>query len=71
MRLWAEERRSGTDRAPDDAPTTTFSAVFGKFLAAWVFAGIALVLTFPLWIIVNYLGEPDNGATWSPTSAAG
>jgi ABC-2 type transport system permease protein len=43
-------------------PTTTFAAVLGKFLAAWVFAGIALLLTFPIWVIVNYLGEPDNGA---------
>jgi ABC-2 type transport system permease protein len=42
-------------------PTTTFAAVLGKFLAAWIFAGIALVLTFPLWLLVNYLGEPDNG----------
>jgi ABC-2 type transport system permease protein len=62
MRLWAEERRSGTIELLMTLPTTTFSAVLGKFLAAWVFAGIALALTFPIWIIVNYLGEPDNGA---------
>ena len=42
-------------------PTTTFAAVLGKFLAAWIFAGIALALTFPLWLAVNYLGQPDNG----------
>jgi ABC-2 type transport system permease protein len=42
-------------------PVSTFSAVFGKFLAAWIFAGIALALTFPVWITVNYLGDPDNG----------
>lgn len=62
MRLWAEERRSGTIELLMTLPTTTFSAVLGKFLAAWVFAGIALALTFPIWLIVNYLGEPDNGA---------
>jgi ABC-2 type transport system permease protein len=61
MRLWAEERRSGTIELLMTLPTTTFSAVLGKFLAAWIFAGIALVLTFPLWLLVNYLGEPDNG----------
>jgi ABC-2 type transport system permease protein len=62
MRLWAEERRSGTIELLMTLPTTTFAAVLGKFLAAWVFAGIALLLTFPIWLIVNYLGEPDNGA---------
>lgn len=61
MRLWAEERRSGTIELLMTLPTTTFAAVLGKFLAAWIFAGIALLLTFPLWITVNYLGEPDNG----------
>jgi ABC-2 type transport system permease protein len=62
MRLWAEERRSGTIELLMTLPTTTFAAVLGKFLAAWVFAGIALLLTFPIWLIVNYLGQPDNGA---------
>lgn len=62
MRLWAEERRSGTIELLMTLPTTTFAAVLGKFLAAWVFAGIALALTFPMWLIVNWLGQPDNGA---------
>jgi ABC-2 type transport system permease protein len=61
MRLWAEERRTGTIELLMTLPTTSFAAVLGKFLAAWIFAGIALVLTFPLWLAVNYLGEPDNG----------
>jgi ABC-2 type transport system permease protein len=61
MRLWAEERRTGTIELLMTLPTTAFSAVLGKFLAAWIFAGIALVLTFPLWLAVNYLGQPDNG----------
>lgn len=61
MRLWAEERRSGTIELLMTLPTTTFAAVLGKFLAAWIFAGIALLLTFPLWVTVNYLGDPDNG----------
>jgi ABC-2 type transport system permease protein len=62
MRMWAEERRSGTIEILMTLPTTTFAAVLGKFLAAWLFAGIALLLTFPIWIIVNYLGQPDNGS---------
>ena len=61
MRLWAEERRSGTIELLMTLPTTTFACVLGKFLAAWVFAGIALLLTFPLWLTVNWLGDPDNG----------
>jgi ABC-2 type transport system permease protein len=62
MRLWAEERRSGTVELLLTLPVTMFEAVLGKFLAAWAFTGIALVLTFPLWLTVNYLGNPDNGA---------
>ena len=42
-------------------PLSRLDIVVGKFLAAWVFAGIALGLTFPIWITVNYLGNPDNG----------
>src|SRR5918996_978035 len=61
MRLWAEERKTGTIEFLMTQPVTTFQAVLGKFLAAWLFVGIALVLTFPLWLTVNYLGNPDNG----------
>jgi ABC-2 type transport system permease protein len=61
MRLWAEERKSGTIELLLTLPITPWQAVLGKFLAAWVFAGIALLLTFPIWITVNYLGDPDNG----------
>jgi len=60
MRLWAEERKSGTIELLMTLPITTFQAVSGKFLAAWLFSGIALVLTFPIWITVNYIGNPDN-----------
>jgi ABC-2 type transport system permease protein len=62
MRLWAEERRSGSIELLMTMPITAWQAVLGKFLAAWAFAGIALGLTFPVWITVNYLGRPDNGA---------
>ncbi|WP_447593115.1 ABC transporter permease [Aquipseudomonas campi] len=62
MRLWAEERKSGSIELLMTLPITRFEAVTGKFLAAWVFAGIALLLTFPMIITVNYLGQPDNGA---------
>jgi ABC-2 type transport system permease protein len=61
MRLWAEERKGGTLELLLTLPIPTISAVLGKFLAAWAFAGIALALTFPIWITVNYLGNPDNG----------
>ncbi len=61
MRLWAEERKAGTLELLMTLPVSTFNAVFGKFLAAWIFTGISLALTFPVWITVNYLGDPDNG----------
>lgn len=61
MRLWSEERKQGTIELLLTLPITLGAAVLGKFLAAWAFAGIALVLTFPIWITVNYLGKPDNG----------
>ena len=60
MRLWAEERKSGSIELLMTLPITRFEAVTGKFLAAWVFAGIALLLTFPMVVTVNYLGEPDK-----------
>ncbi|MDP9064699.1 MAG: ABC transporter permease subunit [Pseudomonadota bacterium] len=62
MRLWAEERNSGSIELLMTLPVSLWQAVSGKFLAAWSFAGIALALTFPVWITVNYLGNPDNGA---------
>ena len=62
MRLWAEERKSGTIELLMTLPISRAEAVAGKFLAAWVFAGLALLLTFPMVLTVNYLGEPDNGA---------
>lgn len=61
MRLWAEERKTGTIELLMTLPVTLWQAVIGKFLAAWCFTGIALALTFPMWITVNYLGDPDNG----------
>ena len=61
MRLWAEERKSGTIELLMTLPVTSGQAVLGKFLAAWLFTGVALALTFPVWITVNYLGNPDNG----------
>ena len=65
MRLWAEERKSGTIELLMTLPITLVDAAVGKFLAAWVFVGIALDLTFPIWITVNYLGEPDNGVIFA------
>ena len=62
MRMWAEERKSGTIELVMTLPITRFESVVGKFLAAWVFAGIALLRTFPMVLTVNYLGDPDNGA---------
>ena len=62
MRLWSEERKSGTIELLMTLPISLRDMVVGKFLAAWLFTGIALLLTFPLWMTVNYLGDPDNGA---------
>ena len=61
MRMWAEERRSGTIELLMTLPLSLTQVVIGKYLAAVVFAAIALALTFPFWITVNYLGNPDNG----------
>ena len=61
MRLWAEERKSGSIELLLTLPIRLGEAVLGKFLAAWLFTGVALLLTFPIWITVNYLGDPDNG----------
>ena len=61
MGLWSEERKSGTIELLMTLPITVVQAVLGKFLAAWIFIGVALILTFPIWVTVNYLGEPDNG----------
>ncbi len=61
MGLWADERKTGTIELLMTLPITLRDAVLGKFLAAWVLCGAALLLTFPIWITVNYLGDPDNG----------
>jgi ABC-2 type transport system permease protein len=61
MRLWSEERRLGTIELLLTMPVTTWQAIIGKFLASWLFLILALVLTFPVWITVNWLGHPDNG----------
>lgn len=60
MRLWSEERKSGTLELLMTLPISLVEAVIGKFLAAWCFTAIALGLTFPVWLTVNYLGDPDN-----------
>ncbi|MEM7016527.1 MAG: ABC transporter permease subunit [Pseudomonadota bacterium] len=65
MRLWAEERKSGSIELLLTLPITVTEAVLGKFFAAWAFTAIALFLTFPMWITVNYLGEPDNGVIFA------
>ena len=62
MRLWAEERRAGTIELLLTMPITAWQAIIGKFLASWIFLALALVLTFPVVLTVNVLGEPDNGA---------
>lgn len=60
MRLWAEERRSGTIELLTTLPVRTWELVVGKFLAGWAFTGITLIATMAMWLTVNYLGEPDN-----------
>lgn len=61
MRMWAEETKGGTLELLLTLPLSLSQAMLGKFLAAWLFIGLALVLTFPIWMTVNYLGDPDNG----------
>ena len=61
MRLWAEERRSGTLELLLTMPVAPWQAIVAKFLASWIFIGVALALTFPAIITVNVLGDPDNG----------
>lgn len=65
MRLWAEERRVGTIELLLTMPITAWQAILGKFLASWLFLALALALTFPMVITVNYLGSPDNGVILS------
>ncbi|MBC8096568.1 MAG: ABC transporter permease subunit [Akkermansiaceae bacterium] len=65
MRLWAEERRVGTLELLLTMPITPWQAIVGKFLASWLFLALALALTFPIVITVNYLGDPDNGVIFT------
>ena len=65
MRLWSEERKTGTIELLMTLPVSTADAVIGKFLAAWLFTAISLGLTFPMWITVNYLGDPDNAVIFA------
>jgi ABC-2 type transport system permease protein len=65
MRLWAEERRVGTIELLLTMPVTAWQAIVGKFLASWLFLALALLLTFPVVLTVNYLGTPDNGVILS------
>lgn len=65
MRLWAEERKSGTIELLMTLPIAPWQAIVGKYLAAWAFVGVALLLTFPIWITVNILGNPDNGVIFA------
>ena len=60
MRLWSEERRLGTMELLLTMPISLWHCIIGKFFASWIFLTLALALTFPIWITVNYLGDPDN-----------
>src|SRR5262245_41050017 len=71
MRLWAEERRLGTMELLLTMPITSWQAIVGKYLASWAFLLLALFLTFPMIITVNYLGKPDNGVIFCGYIASG
>jgi len=62
MRLWAEERRAGTIETLLTLPVTATQAILGKFMAAWIFIGLIVALTFPIVLTTVYLGAPDRGA---------
>ncbi|GAA6184166.1 MULTISPECIES: ABC transporter permease subunit [Alteromonadaceae] len=61
MRTWSEERKSGSIELLMTLPISSLQAVVAKFLASWAVLGLSLLLTFPLWLTINYLGNPDNG----------
>ncbi len=61
MRLWAEERKSGTIEFLLTLPITLPGAYLGKFLAGWAFLGGSLLLTWPIAFQVARLGDPDWG----------
>lgn len=65
MRLWAEERKSGTVELLFTLPVSLTEVVLAKFLASWCFTALALALTFPMWVTVNVLGDPDNGVIFA------
>jgi ABC-2 type transport system permease protein len=65
MRLWAEERKGGTLELLLTQPVALWQAVLGKFLATWAFLALALALTFPMWLTVAWLGDPDNGVIFA------
>ena len=65
MRMWSEERRLGTIELLLTMPITPWQAIVGKFLASWIVLGVALLLTFPMVITVNFLGSPDNGVIFA------
>jgi len=65
MRMWSEERRLGTIELCVDDADHPLAAIVGKFLASWLILALALALTFPLVITVNYLGHPDNGVIFA------
>jgi ABC-2 type transport system permease protein len=65
MRLWAEERKTGTIELLMTLPISPWEAILGKFVAAWAFIGVALLATLPMWITVNLLGDPDNGVIFA------
>lgn len=65
MRLWAEERGTGSIELLLTLPVRIWQTVTAKFLAAWFFCGLALAMTFPMWLTVNYLGQPDNGVIFA------
>jgi ABC-2 type transport system permease protein len=65
MRLWAEERNTGSIELLLTLPVHHWHAVLAKFVAAWLFCGLCLILSFPMWLTVNYLGDPDNGVIFT------
>jgi ABC-2 type transport system permease protein len=61
MRLWSEERKTGTVELLFTLPVTLEASYLGKFLAGWSFLGFSLLLSVPLVIEVTRLGDPDWG----------
>ena len=70
MRMWSDERRTGTLELVVTVPASAAEFVLGKFVACWTLLAVALLLTLPLPITVSMLGDLDWGPVFAGYVAA-